>query len=216
MSQLKWKVCGLRDNIEDVVALQPDYLGFIFYSKSPRYVGKGFLMPEIGVKSIQKVGVFVNEAIDFVLKTMQKYRLDFAQIHGHESPDYCNGLKQKGIKVIKAFQIDALFDFELLKEYDSADYFLFDTKTSQYGGSGKAFDWSVLKKYSMEKEYFLSGGIGLDNLSELKKLDLSKIHALDVNSKFEIRPGFKDVEMLRKLRDKFQNTNSNKQINLKL
>ena len=202
MTQLKWKVCGLRDNIEEVVGLQPDYIGFIFYSKSPRYVGDAFVIPEVDLNTIKKVGVFVNESVDVVQELVMKYKLDFAQIHGHESMEYCAELQQKGINVIKAFQVDENFDFELLKNYEMAvAYFLFDTKTNQFGGSGKTFDWSVLKKYSLGKEYFLSGGISLGNLEDLKQLDLSKVHALDVNSKFEKEPGMKDIEKLEELKD---------------
>lgn len=204
MNQIKWKVCGLRDNIADVAALQPEFIGFIFYNKSPRYVGEDFNMPSIDIQvGIKKIGVFVNESVDFVCKTVQKYQLDYAQLHGNESPGYCEELQEKNIKIIKAFQVDGAFDFEQLEPYKLAtDFFLFDTVTNQYGGSGMAFDWSILKKYSMEKKYFLSGGLSLENFDALANLDLSKIHALDVNSKFEVSPGLKDVEMLKILKDK--------------
>ena len=213
MNQIKWKVCGLRDNIADVVALQPDYIGFIFYAKSPRYVGKNFVLPQIVNSKVKKVGVFVNESLDFVHNTLLNYQLDYAQLHGNESPKYCEELKGKGVKIIKAFQIDETFDFGGLKEYESVtDYFLFDTKTKQYGGSGKSFNWQVLKKYSMEKKYFLSGGISIDNIDDLSGLDLSKVHALDVNSKFEVSPGLKNVATLEKLKERIAGFNKNKLI----
>ena len=158
MNQIKWKVCGLRDNIAEVVALQPDFVGFIFYKKSPRYVGENFVLPEIANSTINKVGVFVNEAFDVVYNTILKYKLDYAQLHGNESPGYCEKLKRQGIKIIKAFQVDEHFDFGELEAYESVtDYFLFDTKTKQYGGSGKSFDWQILNSYLLEKKYFLSG-----------------------------------------------------------
>lgn len=203
MNQIKLKVCGLRDNISDVVAMQPDYVGFIFYNKSPRFVGEDFPMPAIEQPYIKKTGVFVNESLDFICQTLRKYHLDFAQLHGSESPQYCLELKNKGIKIIKAFQVHVTFDFDRLKDYEPVvDYFLFDTRTKQYGGSGKTFDWKILNKYSMNKKYFLSGGLSLDNIGDIAELDLSKIHALDVNSKFEISPGLKNIEMLKKLNDK--------------
>jgi phosphoribosylanthranilate isomerase len=212
MSRIKWKVCGLRDNIVDVVALQPDYVGFIFYRKSPRFVGEDFNMPIIDDARIKKVGVFVNEPLDFVWETMLKFELDYAQLHGDESPEYCEILKDKGSKIIKAFQVDEAFDFDGVKEYEKVtDYFLFDTKTKHFGGSGETFDWQILKKYAMEKKYFLSGGLNLDNVDSLNEIDLTKIHALDVNSKFEIRPGLKEVSMLEKLKTKMLGLNKENQ-----
>ncbi len=205
MTGIKWKVCGLRDNILDVAALQPDYVGFIFYQKSPRYVGEYFEMPKIIDPKIKKVGVFVNAPMDFVYNTSKKFDLDYVQLHGSESPEYCEKLKKKQIKIIKAFQIDEAFDFDTLKEYETViDLFLFDTKTQHYGGSGESFDWRILQRYSLEKEYFLSGGLGLDNIEEIDKLDLNKVHAVDVNSKFEITPGQKNIALLKKLNERIE------------
>lgn len=203
MSQIRLKVCGLRDNINEVVALQPDYIGFIFYKKSPRYIGEEFVMPTIDRQGIEKIGVFVHEEMDFVYKTALNHQLDYVQLHGNESPAYCEDLKRKKVKIIKAFQIDETFDFEQLEDYKLVtDFFLFDTKSKKYGGTGQSFDWKVLEKYNMAKKYFLSGGLSLENFDELNGLDLSKIHALDVNSKFEIAPGLKNVVMLKELKDK--------------
>jgi phosphoribosylanthranilate isomerase len=203
MAGIKWKVCGLRDNIGDVVTLHPDYVGFIFYKKSPRYVGDDFLMPGIDQLDIKKVGVFVNESMEFVFNTCIKYKLNYAQLHGNEAPEYCEVLHEKEIKIIKTFQVGEDFDFELLKPYESTiEFFLFDTKTKHYGGSGKTFDWSILKRYSLEKKYFLSGGLSLDNIGDLKNLDLSKIEAIDVNSKIEISPGLKNMDSLKTLKEK--------------
>lgn len=205
MEGIKWKVCGLRDNIVDVLTLQPDYVGFIFYKKSPRYVGDNFEMPDFGDSKIKRVGVFVNEPWEFVYDISQKYMLDYVQLHGGESSEYCEGLKQKQLKIIKAFQIDETFEFKLLKEFDSVtDFFLFDTKTKSYGGSGESFDWKILKNYTLEKKYFLSGGLSLDNIEEVNNLDLHKIHALDVNSKFELTPGHKNIELLERLKENIE------------
>lgn len=201
MEGIKLKICGLRDNVADVAALEPDYIGLIFYPKSPRFVGEDFELPEID-RSIKKVGVFVNEELESVVAKANKYQLDFVQLHGDESPDYCRRIKEKGVKSMKAFQMDEAFDFDVLKPYEAhVAYFLFDTKSKGYGGSGHTFDWSVLQKYSMEKQYFLSGGVSLENIEGLKGLDVSKIHALDVNSKFEVKPGLKNIEMLAKLKN---------------
>jgi phosphoribosylanthranilate isomerase len=208
MYQVRLKICGLRDNIEAVAALKPDYVGFIFYPKSPRYVGENFVVPRLP-KGIKRVGVFVNEPLDEMVKITLKYSLDYAQLHGIESPEVCQGLKKKGIGVIKAFQMEEAFDFSQLEQYvNTVDYFLFDTKTKSYGGSGKTFNWEILKKYRMAKSYFLSGGIGMDNIEALNKIDLSKVHALDVNSRFELRPGLKDIRALRLLVNKTSIINS--------
>ena len=194
---MKLKVCGLRDNIRQVAALAPDYIGFIFYETSPRFVGHDFEIPNLN-EGIKKVGVFVNESAGKVKALVERYNLDYVQLHGTESQQYCDELKNEGIGTIKAFQVDEAFDFDMLNQYESVtDYFLFDTKSKNYGGSGMAFDWGLLKKYSLDKPYFLSGGISLDNVKDLEKIDLSKVHALDVNSRFEIRPGLKNVEDLK-------------------
>jgi phosphoribosylanthranilate isomerase len=211
MNQIKLKVCGLRDNVDEVIALQPDYAGFIFYNKSPRYVGEEFAMPAIGHHHIKKIGVFVNESSDFVYQTMRKHQLDFAQLHGNESPQYCSDLKQKEVKIVKAFQVNDTFDFDQLKDYESVtDFYLFDTKSSKYGGSGKAFDWRLLEKYGSKKQYFLSGGLSLKNIGELSDVDLSKVHALDVNSMFEISPGLKNIAMLEELKEKMKDLSKDK------
>lgn len=214
MNKIRLKVCGLRDNIEEVIALGPDYAGFIFYNKSPRYVGEAFEMPDLN-KGIKRVGVFVNESLEEVQLLVGKHNLSFVQLHGNETYDYCGKLKQSGIRIIKAFQIDATFDFGLLNDYESTtDYFLFDTKTSSYGGSGKTFNWDLLKKYDMDKKYFLSGGISLDNVDDLAGIDLLKIKAIDVNSKFEVSPGLKNVKEISILKEKLLGLNS-REINRK-
>ena len=201
---IRLKICGLRDNIEEVARLNPDYVGFIFYRKSSRYIGKEFEMPEIN-KNTRKVGVFVNEEVKEVQRWANKYQLAFVQLHGFESPEVCKEIRESGIGVIKAFQMDESFDFQLLEEYkDVTDFFLFDTKTKSFGGSGESFDWELLKEYSLEKEYFLSGGLSLENINEVMKRDLKRVHAIDVNSRFEIRPGLKDINLLNVLMEKME------------
>ena len=172
---LRIKVCGLRDNLAEVAALQPDYIGIIFYRKSPRFVEEDFVLPELP-DSVKKVGVFVNAAMDYVLEKIERYGLDLVQLHGDESPEFCGELQKKGIGVIKAFPVDEAFDFSRLDAHvDSTDYFLFDTKTPAYGGSGKQFDWNLLEKYQFNHPYFLSGGIGLEDIeSYLQLISIAK------------------------------------------
>ncbi len=205
--RLKWKVCGLRDNVEEVAALRPDYAGFIFYPKSPRFVGRDFVIPVLDEK-IKKVAVVVNATMHEIMTIFHEYNFDYVQLHGEEDEAFCKKLKEKGLKLIKAFQVDASFDFDKLAGYGKwVDFFLFDTRTAAYGGSGRAFDWEILNDYPWEKEYFLSGGIGLGNIGDLKRINMSKIHAIDVNSRFERSPGLKDVEKLKYLKDSLNKIN---------
>lgn len=200
----KLKVCGMREptNILELAALKPDYMGFIFYPDSKRYV-KG-LDPDV-LKAlpadIKTTGVFVDEELQNVVETAFSYGLHAIQLHGKESPAYCLALKellaQTDVEIIKAFGIDATFDFAQLSKYVlSVDYFLFDTQTPAHGGSGLVFDWSILEAYVLDKPYFLSGGIGLDSLSALKATKDERRYAIDVNSKFELAPGLKDIDRL--------------------
>ena len=189
------KICGMKypDNILEVSKLLPDYLGFIFYKKSSRYFDG--TIPEIP-KSIKKVGVFVDETEENIIEKIEKYDLNLVQLHGKETPELCEKL-QKTVPVIKVFSVDDDFDFQELEKYETAcDYFLFDTKGKLHGGNGVTFNWEILKKYESKKPLFLSGGIGLEEIEELKKIDLP-IFAIDVNSKFEIEPGLKNIDMCR-------------------
>jgi phosphoribosylanthranilate isomerase len=203
---MKIKVCGMRDkaNLAELIELKPDFIGFIFYDKSPRYVGE--LLDEKLVRSIskpiKKVGVFVNSNPDYILRIVKKYDLQYVQLHGQESPDFCRNLKSRGVNVIKAFSIDEAFNFASLNNYKPhCDYFLFDAKGSDPGGNGIAFDWDILKRYQdREKSFFLSGGLSLENIAQVKELGI-KIYGLDVNSKFETAPAVKDIEKLRQLID---------------
>ncbi|MDB5087169.1 MAG: N-(5-phosphoribosyl)anthranilate isomerase [Mucilaginibacter sp.] len=198
---MKIKVCGLRDpeNIKAVAALEPDYMGFIFYDRSPRFVDE---LPvevlEAIPHTINKVAVFVNESAETINKLIDKYNFDFIQLHGDESPAFCNSFRDKAI-VIKAFGVNNDFDFKLLDKYkNKADLFLFDTKTENHGGSGITFDWNILDKYELDIPFFLSGGISPDNIEEVKYINHPKFYGVDLNSKFEVSPGLKSIEKLEK------------------
>jgi phosphoribosylanthranilate isomerase len=198
---MKIKVCGLRDpeNIQSVAALEPDYLGFIFYNKSLRYVGE-ISIETLDIKSatIQKTAVFVNEKIENINAVIDKYNFDFIQLHGDESPAFCKSLRDKAI-VIKAFGVNSDFDFKQLNRYrNKVDLFLFDTKTDVHGGSGLTFDWKVLDKYDMKIPFFLSGGLSADNIELVKEIDHEQFYGVDLNSKFEVSPGLKDIQQLEK------------------
>tara|TARA_R110002094_G_scaffold22103_6_gene34266 strand:+ start:2016 stop:2675 length:660 start_codon:yes stop_codon:yes gene_type:complete len=207
-NKMKLKICGMKylENIQEVAALQPDYLGFIFYEKSKRnFEG---VIPVIS-KSIKKTGVFVNASTDEVIAKINLYDLQTVQLHGDESVGFCKELRSQffnsiELEIIKVFGIKDEFNFDTLKPYlGVVDYFLFDTKGKERGGNGVAFDWNILEKYPFTKPFFLSGGIGLEQQEEIhqiRKTDLP-IYALDVNSKFENKQGFKKIEDLKKFKE---------------
>ncbi|HEY1023617.1 MAG TPA: phosphoribosylanthranilate isomerase [Sphingobacteriaceae bacterium] len=204
--RLKIKVCGMRDadNMIAVSALKPDYMGFIFYSHSKRFVGPHPMLIGTG-KEIRRTGVFVNETVGVMKDRIRQYDLDAVQLHGSETPETCVLLREKGVEVIKAFGIDEHFSFGDLNKYtDVCDLFLFDTRTEHHGGSGKAFNWHKLAQYQLQKSYFLSGGIGLENIAAINELTDERLYGVDLNSKFETEPGIKHIESLntafRKLR----------------
>jgi len=207
---MKIKVCGLRDadNIKAVAALEPDYMGFIFYNKTPRFVD------DIGIEilnaipaHINKTAVFVDESAKTISALIDKYNFDFVQLHGNETPAFCKALRDQAI-VIKAFGVHNEFDFSQLSKYkNKVDLFLFDAKTDIHGGSGKTFDWDILDKYDMDIPFFLSGGLSPDNLEEVKKITHSQFYGVDLNSKFEISPGMKDIEKLEKAFTMLKNIN---------
>ena len=196
---MKIKICGMRerDNILDAVYLGPDFMGFIFYPESSRFVGKDFVMPDIP-SAISRVGVFVNASVPDVIGKVQQYGLHLVQLHGNESPEYCRQLRET-TGVIKAFGIGHQEDLSILKEYEeNVDYFLLDTKTDGYGGSGKKFDWEILNGIQFRRPFFLSGGIGPEDVSSVWRLK-SRPFAVDVNSRVEKSPGVKDIEKLKTL-----------------
>lgn len=189
-------------NITDIAALNPDYLGFIFYEKSKRYVGEDF--DEAATyhlpKGIKKIGVFVNASMEYVLSKVKRYGLDLVQLHGEESPEFCRDLQRNNIPVIKVFAVGQTFDFSVLEPYKPhCNYFLFDTKGKEKGGNGMVFNWEVLKDYDNEKPFFLSGGLSLENVGKVKELQGLNIVAIDVNSGFEVAPALKDVEKVKQL-----------------
>jgi len=207
---LKLKVCGMREpmNIKELIGLSPDYIGFIFYEKSSRYVKKTDNLDVIHSipSSIKRVGVFVKEPIASLREKVEAYQLDFVQLHGGESLEYCIQVKGTGVGIIKVFSVQDTLDFDEIRRFDEvADYFLFDTKTPAYGGSGKKFDWDMLRGYDMQTPYFLSGGIGMEDMSDIKVREFPGLMALDVNSKFEDSPGLKNIESLQVLKDKMTN-----------
>lgn len=187
------------DNIQSVAELRPDYMGFIFYEQSKRnFEG---IIPEIP-KGIKKTGVFVNEIVEIVVSLIEEYKLEAVQLHGDESVAYIEELRSyvKHVEIIKVFSIKDHFDFMELEPYESVvDYFLFDTKGKERGGNGIKFDWSVLKNYPYSIPFFLSGGIGQKDMEEIKKIQASglPVHVIDVNSRFESTPGFKEVKKLK-------------------
>lgn len=207
MKKLKLKVCGMRDpkNILEVANLHPDFMGFIFYEQSKRFVGNDFAIPFNFPESIKRVGVFVNEHADRILQLVQLHRLDFVQLHGDETVQVVKELKGK-VKVIKVFRVDDQFDFNVTKEFEGVvDFFMFDTKTSEYGGSGKSFDWSLLEKYKRSTSFFLSGGLAVNNIKQIAEIKNPSLFAVDINSGAETSPGVKDPAILNSI---FQILNS--------
>ena len=189
------KVCGMRDteNIREVEALGIDLMGFIFWPKSSRYVSE---RPAYLPTNCKCVGVFVDEDIETVRRIADDYALEFIQLHGHESADYCAQLK--GLKLIKAISVSGQDDIATYKTYEGlVDYYLFDTKCPSVGGSGQQFDWSVLSAYDGNTPFLLSGGIGPDDTERVKVSHHSKCVGIDLNSRFEIGPGLKDINKLK-------------------
>ncbi len=202
-SKLKIKICGMRDqqNIESLVQLPVDYIGFIFYPPSPRYIGDN---PDKNIfkvvpSSIKKVGVFVNAPLNEVLRNAEDFGLNTIQLHGSEIADYCNAIRERGYEVIKAFKAEPVqLTCEATAYRYACDYLLFDTPTPKHGGSGKKFDWEMLKIQKLYLPYFLSGGIAPGDASNIKSLGLKGLYAVDVNSRFEIKPGLKDIALIKK------------------
>jgi phosphoribosylanthranilate isomerase len=197
---IKIKVCGMKhpDNIVGLTSLAVDYIGFIFYEKSKRFVGDANQEYIKRLKGLIKVGVFVNADLAEICDKIDKFNLNAVQLHGDESLQFCEELKQRGqVTLIKAFGIDQHFDWTVLNAYGGAiDYFLFDTKSNSYGGTGTQFDWSLLHQYKLEYPYFLSGGLDENNIKAALQADDPRLYALDLNSKFEIEPGLKDINLL--------------------
>jgi phosphoribosylanthranilate isomerase len=197
---MKWKVCGMRDlnNIEAVAACEPDFMGFIWATKSPRYVGPDFVIPTLSANT-KAVGVFVNETTANILALSKKAGFQVVQLHGDEGQEVINELQAAGLLVIKAISVATDEDIKGLNL--SPDFYLFDTKKrSQVGGTGEQFDWSILEAYKLDIPYFLAGGLEEASIKVAKQLP--GLFALDFNSKLESSPGLKD---LTKVKDIMQN-----------
>jgi len=207
------KICGMREtaNILAAAELMPDMMGFIFYSGSRRFAGE-MLNPEIVSKlpaGIRKTGVFVNSDFNEIRETIAKYSLNIVQLHGDEPPALCRLIKDTGIEVIKAFNIGENMSFSFCAEYiDCTDYFLFDTMTRYHGGSGQKFDWKLLDRYEVGHPFILSGGISPTDIDNISGITNPAFYGLDLNSRFEINSGLKDIEKLKKfiteLRNKYK------------
>lgn len=203
----------MRDaaNIEAVAGLGVNMMGFIFYEKSSRHYeateGDYKRHPNLSQLNLSRVGVFVNAEIPYLLEKVGVCFLNYVQLHGDESPDYCQSLKAvwPSIKIIKAFAVDADFNFEKTKPYEPfCDLFLFDTKGDNRGGNGVKFDWDVLANYQGMRPFLLSGGIGVDDAAEIQKLDFKMLYGIDVNSGFEDAPAMKNTDNLKYFIDKLQ------------
>ncbi|ALJ01542.1 hypothetical protein DC20_17405 [Rufibacter tibetensis] len=198
---MKIKVCGMKysENIEELLMLQPDFVGFIFYEKSPRFITTQWaVFSSVFPKDTRKVGVFVDEEVDVMLQKVTEMGLEVVQLHGQESPQVCLELQDSGLTVMKAFRVGTDFDFTELSYYQNCcNFFLFDASGANPGGNGVRFNWELLKNYTLDVPFFLSGGIDLEHLEEIKALQLPHLYGVDLNSKFEIQPGLKDVNRLK-------------------
>ena len=203
---LKLKVCGLTQltQIQELISLNTDFLGFIFYEKSPRFVLNHLSLEEISEINHQgKVGVFVNESIEKIAEITEKAKLSFIQLHGDEDEKFILQLRQilgNIIKIIKVIRIGNQSFDELQKTINqqpsTVNYLLFDTDSKAFGGTGKTFDWQILNEIEIPIPYFLSGGISLENIHQLSTINQQPL-ALDINSKFETEPGSKDLEKIK-------------------
>lgn len=203
---MKVKVCGLNnpENALEVALVGPDMVGFVFHSASPRLIRQPF--GEEFNRSIpsntKRVGVFVNAPLDAVLTAKTSYSLDVVQLHGGESPDYCSRLMGLGIPVIKAFSVDERFDFLAANAFrHCCSMFLFDASGPQGGGNGIPFRWALLNSYHLDHPFLLSGGISLEHAQQLRQLNHPAMLGVDINSRFEISPGIKDVDRVREFID---------------
>lgn len=187
-------------NIQEVAAVEPDYMGFIFFEPSPRFVGRNFEMPMLP-SSIKRVGVFVNATTEEMVDKVHKFQLDYLQLHGNEPADQLEALGEKNVKLIKVFSVDDTFDFAVTEAYlPHVDYFLFDTKGKYFGGNAKKFNWEILRKYDQEIPFFLSGGIGPAELEGLNNIKNFNLHAVDVNSGVEVAAGLKDLQKVNEVK----------------
>jgi len=196
------KVCGLKypENISDILECNVDYLGMIFHPESARFVSSASNYKNI--PNSKKVGVFVNKSFEEIINYHKDYQFNTVQLHGNENNDLILQLKSKGLQVWKAFGVHPNFNFDILNNFADADAFLFDTFTQLHGGSGKKFDWQILNGKVFSKPFWLSGGISLDDANQLQKFTHPQCLGYDINSKFEIEPGLKDVQKIIEFKQK--------------
>ena len=193
------KVCGIKypSNMKAIGEVNPDLMGFIFYSESPRYM-VNHLVPEdlhLIPSEILKIGIFVNESPDEIIRIANQYNLNGVQLHGSETPETCKTINRTGLVIIKAFSITDDFDFNQTESYTTCcRYFLFDASGTSHGGNGIRFNWEKLQSYQGETAFFLSGGIKTEDINELKEIKHPKLIGFDINSTFETQPGEKDVK----------------------
>jgi phosphoribosylanthranilate isomerase len=199
---LQLKVCGMREsmNILEVASCKPDFMGFIFYTQSPRFVGIDFHISANFPVSIKRVGVFVNEQTEMILALHEKHKLDFVQLHGNEKLNQLIDLKVKGVSIIKVFSVDDNFNFDTTREFDGVvDYFLFDVNGKFYGGNAQRFNWQLLDQYRGNTPFLLSGGIKPEHIDEIKGMNHSQLIGIDVNSGVETFPGVKELSKVKSL-----------------
>jgi phosphoribosylanthranilate isomerase len=205
---MKLKVCGMRepDNIRQLVGqIQPDWMGLIFHPASPRYVDS-IAAEQIREIKVSKVGVFVNAVVSEIEEKIQDFGLSTLQLHGGETVDIVSEIKEKtGLEIFKVFSVDEHIQWDSMEAFlPYVDYFLFDTFTKSYGGSGKTFNWQLLQDYPFDKPFLLSGGINIDHIDAILNLksSVSQMVGVDINSKFEIKPGLKDVSLITEFKNK--------------
>lgn len=213
MSGIKIKVCGMKhaDNITDVILLKPDFVGFILYKASPRFVKlkDAATLVKVIPPSIGKVGVIVNESVEEAIKIAKSGIFDFLQLHGDENADYCRILSNH-IKIIKAFSISKILPRDMTDYEPFCEMFLFDTAGANYGGSGKMFDHRILEKYSLDTKYIIGGGVSVTHSTYIKSIYSGKMAGIDLNSRFEISPGLKDIKLLTTFIENIRNNDNNK------
>ena len=205
---MKIKICGLKfeSNILGLSKLEPDYMGFVFWEKSKRLVIGS--TPNLTQTKIKKTGVFVNADFEKIKDKVRVHKLEAIQLHGLESPEFCEKIKNLGVEIIKAFSIDENFNFNVLEKYElCSDYFLFDTKGKSPGGNGISFDWEILRNYKYEKKFFLSGGISIESINAIKKIKKLSLplFCVDINSRFELNPGEKNIELIKSFKNSLEN-----------
>ena len=191
----------MRDpkNIRKLIRLKPDFIGFILYPESKRFVGEAYRLDVEIPASIHRVGVFVNALLSDIVHWVNLLGLDYVQLHGDEPVTYCSELADMDIRVIKAFGIHEDFNFDSILPYlPYCEFVLFDTKSPAHGGTGNKFDWNILDRYSSDKPLFLSGGIGPEDTRIIRELEKKiPLYAVDINSRFEVSPGMKNIKLLK-------------------